>query len=175
MGDITFSSDGEGFSREDLEETSRLSEEYFKTKKDESQVSTSPENRDWFYKNCQNYLNIIRGNGKIIGYSFVLPCNKKLMEDFLEKRINEAELFEEIKKLKFNGCPEAIYLFASLIDKNFRRRGLSITAFLRIINVVTHNLESKPILFCWGYSEEGLKLAKKIAKITGLGLSVREE
>ena len=83
-----------------MDETSRISEEYFGMEKDQNQMPATSENRDWVYKNIPDYVNIMRDNGKIIGYAFMLPCSKKLMEDFLAKKINEAILFEGIKKIK---------------------------------------------------------------------------
>ncbi len=169
---ISFSSDEGKISREDLDETSRITEEYFGTEKDPSQMATTPQNRDWIYKNARGYLNIIRNNGEIIGYVFMLPCNKRLMEDFVTKKIDEATLFEGIKKMKLDGVPETIYLCASIVKEEFRGKGLATAAFVKAINYVTHNLRSKPTLFYWRYSKEGEKLAKRV-EMSGLELRVR--
>jgi|SRR3989344_4028021 len=97
--EVTFSSDGKLISLEDLDITSKIAENYFGTEKDPNQMETSKENREWVYKN-QKYLNIIKYNNEIIGFAFLLPCTKELMESFVSKRINERELFEKDKIYK---------------------------------------------------------------------------
>jgi len=172
---IVFSSDSGIFKLTDLDECRKISEDYFGTQNDSSQLPATQEVRDWIYKNVKDYTNIIKSNGKLIGYTFLLPCNKKLMLDFISKKINEAELFEGIKKIKIKDIPETIYLCASIIKEEFRGRGLSATAAIKTINKVTNNLREKPILFFWGYSENGKKVSKKIAKLTGLEVKKRKD
>lgn len=171
---ISFSSDSKKLSRKDFDDASQLSEEYFGTQKDPSQMATSPENRDWIYKNAKEYLNVIKKDGKLIGYAFILPCNKKIMDEFLVKNINEAELFEKIKKVKLKEIPETIYLCAAVVKKEYRGKGLAKAAFVKAIMNITHNLKGKPILFYWGYSKEGIILSKKIAELSDLELRVKE-
>ena len=150
-----------------------MSEEYFSMQKDSGQMNATEENKEWVYKNAENCLNIVRNNDEIIGYAFALPCNKKLMKDFLSKKISEKELFEQIKNTKIKK-PEAIYLCASVVKKEFRRRGLATSAFVKIINKIIYNIKTKPILFYWGYSKEGERLAEKVANLTGLKLRARK-
>lgn len=147
---ISFSSDDGKFSREDLNETSRIAEDYFGMQNDVSQIPATKETKDWIYRNAKDYLNIVRSDENIVGYAFMLPCNKKLMNDFLNKKINEAELFEGIKKIKLVKIPETIYLCASFLKEDFRGRGLATKAFIKSINKITKNGEYKPILFYWG-------------------------
>ena len=134
---IVFSSDNGIVNLEDLEETRNISEDYFGTQDDPNQIPTTQETRDWIYKNAKDYLNIIRDNNEIIGYTFLLPCNKKLMQDFISKKINEAELFKKIKKLDFKKYPETIYLCASILKEEFRGKGLSTIAAIKTIKKVT--------------------------------------
>jgi hypothetical protein len=117
---ISFSSDGENVSKQDIEETQIMSEEYFTTKKDPRQFVTSTKNRDWIYRNGIEHLNIIRNKGKIIGYAFMLPCNIDSMKEFITKKIDEATLFEKVRKIKLKKVPETIYLCASIVNKEFR-------------------------------------------------------
>ena len=100
MNNISFSSDTGKITRKDLDETSKLTEEYFGMKQDPSQIPATSENRDWIYKNILDYLNIIRNNRKIVGYAFLLPCNRTLMEKFVKEKLDEAVLFESIKQIK---------------------------------------------------------------------------
>lgn len=174
MEKITFSSDVGGVKRGDIDVTSKMTEEYFGMEKDSSQISNTKEMRDWIYKNNKNYLNIIKDDRGIIGYSFFLPCTKKLMEEFVNNKITEAELVEQIKKIQFSGVPESIYLCSVIVDKKFQGRGLATSACIKIINKVTDNGKQKPVLFYWEYFDEGGKLARKIAKLAGLELRVRK-
>ena len=171
--DITFSSDI-GYSRKDLDETSKLAEEYFGTKKDKNQIPTTKETRDWVFKNIQDYVNLIKHNGKIIGFSFAIPTNKKIMNMFLNSKITERELFEKVKTSEIQDIPEAIYLCSAVIKKEYQQKGLAITAFTKTIGNILSSSKEKPVLFYEPYSIEGDKLAKKIAITTHLKLLKKE-
>lgn len=173
--DFSFSSDTGNISRKDLDETSKIAEDYFGTQKNNNQIATTPENRDWFYKNIKDCINIIRFKEKIIGFSFTMPTTKKLMNSFISGKINERELFEKIKQEKIQQFPEAIYLCSAVIKKEFRRKGLVKEAFLKSLNKIISNSNKRPILFYESYSAEGNSLAKKIADLIGLTLKSRKE
>jgi hypothetical protein len=104
----------------------------------------------------------------------MLPSNKSIMNQFLERKITEAEFFDKIKEIKWIGCPEAIYLCAGFIKSKFRRKGLIFTATIKSLNKVTQNLKYKPVLFYWAYTKEGEKLAEKVSSATGLKLLKRK-
>ena len=157
-----------------IDETSKIVEEYFGTQKDPHQITTSPENRNWIYKNIKYYLNIIKHKDKIIGFSFMLPATKELMDKFISKKISEAELFEKIKISNVPQIPEAIYLCSAVIKKEFRGKGLATQASIKLINKFIDNSRQKPILFYWAWSNEGEKLAIKMAKLTNLELKYRK-
>lgn len=172
---ISYSSDTNKVTRKDIDITSEMSEEFFEMEKDPSQMAATKETRDWIYKNVKFISNIIRNNNEIIGYSFMLPCSKKIMNDFIEKRIDEATLINEIKKNKLPTSPEAIYLCSSIIKEEFRGNGIAKIGFIKLINNILKNSNIKPILFYWKYSDEGEKLVNKIAKELDLRLLVRKE
>lgn len=171
---ISFSSDT-GLLRADLNETGRMSEEFFKTKEDDSQMPVTEEHRDWIFKNLKNYLNVIKNNGKVIGYTFMMPSTLELMNDFTQGRINEAELSEKIKKLNFTDkTPEAIYLCASVVIPEFQRKGLATEAFVKSIKKIIDGSEIKPVLFYWAYSKAGGNLCRNVATLSGLDIRMRE-
>ena len=171
--EFTFSSDGKLISLEDLEVTSKIAEDYFGTEKDPNQMETSKENRLWVCEN-QKYVNIVYNNSKIIGFAFMLPCTKYLMDLFISIKINERELFERIKKIKFDKELEVLYLCSTVIKKEFRKKGLATEASLKLINKLTNNLDKRPILFYENYSKEGETIANKLANKTGLKLLSRK-
>ncbi|GEM_PF-4072437 len=172
MGKITFSSDTEGFERSDLDATSEIAEEYFETKKDQDQVSPSEELKNWIYKNCRDYLNVIRDGEKIIGYSFRIPTSVDLMNSFLRKEINEKQLFEKVMNQDFPKIPQAIYLCSTIIKESYRGKGL---AFEGSIKILEKFKKDKPVLFSWPFNESGKNLDKKISKISGLKLLIRQD
>ncbi len=171
---ITFSSDTGKVTRDDIEETSRMSVEYFFQKEDKTQMFPTPEYKEYVYKKSKNYLNVIKSNGEIIGYVFMLPCTIELMNEFLSKRIDENILVERITKIKFNGVPEAIYLCASIVKEEYRRRGLATTAFMKLIKKITKNAKKRPVIFYWAYSPEGKALNEKRKKLIDLEMLSRE-
>src|SRR3989344_9318563 len=129
---ITFSSDNKRINEEDVAEASSLCETYFKTQLDTSQIPTSTENNKWIYHHLKDYINLVREGDEIIGYSFMIPCTLSLMNDFLKKNINEAELFERIKQLN-PSFPTAIYLCDSFVKEKYRKKGLATTAFIKAL------------------------------------------
>jgi hypothetical protein len=174
MKTLVFSSDSGQLSIADINETSRISEIYFQTQNDSTQISTSTETRDWILTHAQNYLNVVKEENKIIGYSFLLPCSLSLMDEFLTERIDESTLFFRIREASdLIENPQALYLCASVIIEKYQRKGIATEAFVKMIQSLIRQNAQKPILFCWEYSQAGGKLARKIAKITGLELKIR--
>ena len=99
---------------------------------------------------------------------------KEAMEQFISKKISEAELFEKIKIIKVPKIPEAIYLCSAVIKKELQGRGLATQASIRLINKISKNSKQKPILFYWAWSKNGEKLANKLARLTNLELKFRK-
>src|SRR3989344_6494256 len=99
MKQITFSTDSKNKPtlKESIQST-KLVEDYFKTKEDNSQAQINLENIKWVRNNIPDCVNIIKYKNKNIGNTFIVPCNKKLMNQFLSKKTNENQLFEEIKR-----------------------------------------------------------------------------
>lgn len=170
---ITFSSEQKKFARKDLDETSMMAEKYFGMEKDPNQIPATKENRNWIYKNLSNYVNIIKNNDKIIGFVFVIPCDLRLMKKFVDGKINESELFENVKKIELKN-PKAIYLCSAFVNEKFRGKNLATSAMIKTIKNVTSNGRNKPVLFYWKYSSDGEKLSKKISNLTGLDLVARK-
>ncbi|MEI6731846.1 MAG: hypothetical protein WCK90_04150, partial [archaeon] len=71
---ITFSTDGDKITRKDINASSKLAEDFFQMETDPNQFRATPENRDWTFKNNEHCLNMIKNDGKVIGFSFALPC-----------------------------------------------------------------------------------------------------
>ncbi|MBI2449638.1 GNAT family N-acetyltransferase [Candidatus Pacearchaeota archaeon] len=169
---ITFSTDT-GLKEKDIEITGKLAEKYFKTQNDPNQIKVKEAHSKWILNNIPECLNIIKDDNTVIGFTLILPCNKVIMNQFLNKKINESELFEQIKKSINYDNFDTIYLCSVFIAPKYRKHGLASQAFVKSINKIIQNRKVKPILFYWAYSNEGKKLIHKIADIAKLELRER--
>ena len=82
MKGITFSTDVGILTIEDNISSGRLAEEYFGMNTDSNQIPASMENVKWINKNIPDCVNVIKNDGKIIGFTFIVQVNKKIMNDF---------------------------------------------------------------------------------------------
>ena len=170
MKGITFSTDVGILTIEDNISSGRLAEEYFGMNTDSNQIPASMENVKWINKNIPDCVNVIKNDGKIIGFTFIVPGNKKIMNDFLDEKINENELFEMVKSNISYDNFYTIYLCSAFIKNEFRRKNLALNGFIKSIDKLLGKVKKKPILFIWAYTKEGERLGEKIAKITKLKL-----
>jgi len=171
--EITFSTDTGKSSIKDNYGASRFSEEYFETEEDPAQFQPTKENILWVRKNIPDCFNAIKYKGVLIGYSFIIPCSRKLMELFLLKKLTENRLFQEVKKSADHRNFETIYMCGAVVKPEFRRRGLASAALIKSIRKITGTRRLKPTLFYWEYSRQGGKLASYVAKILGFRLKKR--
>ena len=100
----------------------------------------------------------------------IIPTTKSLMEQFLDQKINERELFE---MTPLQEKYDAVYLCSALVLEEYRRKG--ITKDL-VINAVQKIKKDHPIkcLFVWPFTEEGEKAAEKISGILNISLYKRK-
>ncbi len=158
----------------EIEEARALAESYFKTEESPDQMPTTKENSTWFRTAIPSCLQIIRHKKKIMGFGLILPCTKKLMNDFVSKKITEAELFEAIKRTEAYKKREAIYFCSVFVQPAFRGKGLALKALTQAITS-TFDLSQHPPLFYWAYSKEGDILAKKLSEQLDVPLYKRTE
>src|SRR3989344_6947209 len=164
---ITFSVDLGKLTKEDVDESSELAEEFFHMNSKPDEIPASEKNRKFVLKNIPECDNIIRANGKIIGFTLIIPCNKEVMERFLSNRISENELFEEVKKKVNYSNFDTIYLCSSFIMQEYRGQGLAIQGRIKSISKIIGKRSFKPILFSWPQTKEGKKSVEKTASILG--------
>ena len=136
---ITYSSDSGYMSLDDNIKTSKLAEDYFGMDDDPSQMKATDESRKWVMSKGKFYNNIIRDGKDIIGFTFMLPTTTNLMNLFIENKITESELFENIKNLGIEEKPEAIYLCSAFIKPEYRRKGYVTNAYVKAINKIWSN------------------------------------
>lgn len=99
----------------------------------------------------------------------LIPTTAALMNEFLENKISEKELFE---RTPVGGKYESIYLCSAMLLEEFRHRGIAGRLTLdAIVQIRSRHDISK--LFVWPFSEEGKKSALAIAEKSGLPLLLR--
>ena len=105
------------------------------------------------------------GNGPAV-WILLIPTTHQLMNEFLENKISEKELFE---KTKPNEKLEAIYLCSAMVLPEYRRKGIATKLSLQAIESIRrdHPISS---LFVWAFTKEGDALSEKIANLTNLPL-----
>jgi hypothetical protein len=106
-----------------------------------------------------------------VAWVAVFPTQQALMHDFLEGKISEKTLLDRTSSTK----PfQSIYLCSALVLPEWRNQGLACKlAVDSITSICTqHSIDA---LFAWSFSEEGEKLAQKIALHTGLPCHFRSD
>ena len=169
---ITFSVDRK-LTKKDWDESAQLAQDFFHTETKPDEIQISEENKRFIHKYMPDCNNIIRAEKKVIGSTFIVPCNKEIMRRFLNKKISEKDLFEEVKKKITYKNFDTIYLCSSFLKKEYRGRGLAIEARIKSIKKILHGRRIKPILFTWAQTKEGKKSVKRTASLLRYELKLR--
>jgi len=106
-----------------------------------------------------------------VAWLLLIPTTKELMVRFLDKRINERELFEMTPP---RATYEAVYLCSALVLEEFRGKGITKGLAIKSIRDIQkdHPIAS---LFVWPFSTEGEKAAETIAREVKLPLYKRKK
>lgn len=86
---------------------------------------------DWDFETTKMFpysWTVIKKDNEQIGYTFILPASKKLMNLFLKDEITENELSKSIKEEVTQDNFDAIYLCASVIKPEYENRGYAVHA-----------------------------------------------
>jgi ribosomal protein S18 acetylase RimI-like enzyme len=105
-----------------------------------------------------------------VAWVLVIPTTLALMNEFLEGRISERELFD---KTPIGITYEALYLCSALVLEEYRRKGIVKKLVLKAIEEIRRDHPLKA-LFVWPFSEEGEKAAQRIGELTSLPLYQRK-
>jgi GNAT superfamily N-acetyltransferase len=108
------------------------------------------------------------GNGPV-AWVLIIPTTLQLMDQFLNKKISERELFE---RTPLQGSYEAIYLCSAMVLEEFRRQGIAGKLTMDAIDQV-RKLHPVKYLFVWPFTEAGEKAAEKLAEKQQLVLKKR--
>jgi hypothetical protein len=154
-----------------LERMIQLAEKVFAVKSDPEQLDINPEVRERLIKIHPDTISQESNENGPIAWILVIPTTKELMNDFLEKKISEKEMFE---KTPLNTMYDALYLCSALVLEEYRRKGITKKLLLK----VTQNIcKDHPIkyLFTWPFSLAGDMVSEEIARITSLPLYKRQD
>jgi hypothetical protein len=105
----------------------------------------------------------VDGDGPV-AWVAVFPTQKQLMNDFLDGKISEKTMLNLTSSSEPFQC---IYLCSALVLPEWRNQGLATSLAVQSISNIRmqHPIQA---LFAWSFSQEGGKLAQKIANKTGL-------
>jgi ribosomal protein S18 acetylase RimI-like enzyme len=147
----------------------QLAEDVFATRTDPEQLDVNQAVIEHLLKiHPSTVSEYNEGKGPCV-WILVIPTTRKLMQQFLDKKISEKELYT----LTPLAVPyEAIYLCSALTLEEYRGKGIATKLTTEAIEQIK---KEQPIaaLFVWPFSEEGKQLAEKIAKLTQLPLYYR--
>jgi len=106
-----------------------------------------------------------------VAWLIVIPTTKELMVQFLDKEINERELFE---RTPIESKYDSVYLCSALVLDEYRRKGITKELAIKAINGI---IKDHPIkgLFIWSFSREGDKASERISEELKLPLYRRKK
>lgn len=109
------------------------------------------------------------GNGPV-AWVLLIPTTLDLMNQFLNCRITEKELFD---RTPFDAKYEALYLCSAMVLEEYRKKGIAKQLILNAIERIRrdHPLQS---LFVWAFTEEGDRGSETVARLTSLPLYKRQ-
>lgn len=147
----------------------QLADEVFSSRTDDSQLAIDEEVMQRLQNIHPATINEYDdGNGPVV-WILLIPTTLQLMDQFLDKKISEKELFDQTP---LNVPYEAIYLCSAMVLEEYRKKGLAMQVGLAAIEAIRIDNDIKA-LFVWPFTEAGNALAEKISSITLLPLFVR--
>lgn len=108
------------------------------------------------------------GNGPV-AWVLLIPTTLELMNQFLENKISEKELFE---LTPLDTTYDALYLCSAMVLEEYRRKGIAKRLVLNAIEKIRKDHPLKA-LFVWPFTKEGDLGAEIIARLTSLSLYKR--
>jgi predicted GNAT family acetyltransferase len=147
----------------------QLADEVFAVKSDPSQLDVNQEVLERLYQlHPATVSEYNEGNGPV-AWVLLIPTTLHLMNQFLENKISEKELFN---LTPLDTKYEAVYLCSALVLDEFRRKGITKKLALNAIEEMRKEHPLKAA-FVWAFSPEGDLAAETIAHQTSLPLNKR--
>jgi GNAT superfamily N-acetyltransferase len=147
----------------------QLADEVFAVKSDPSQLDVNQEVLERLYQlHPATVSEYNEGNGPV-AWVLLIPTTLHLMNQFLENKISEKELFN---LTPLDTKYEAVYLCSALVLDEFRRKGITKKLALKAIEEMRKEHPLKAV-FVWAFSPEGDLAAETIAHQASLPLYKR--
>lgn len=150
--------------KSNLERMIQLAEDVFAVKNDPNQLDVDQNAIERLQKMHPSTLSEHDDGNGPVAWILMFPTTLELMNQFLENKISEKELFEQTPlNIKY----EALYLCSALVLEEYRKKGLAKQLTLNAIEQIRKDHPIKAI-FVWPFTPEGDATATKIADIVGL-------
>lgn len=148
----------------------KLAEEFFDMKNDPAQLSVDEDTMKCLLEINPSTLSEKTDENGPIAWMLIIPTTKKIMDDFLTRKITEKEILD---RTPLGEKYDTIYLCSALVLPEYRGRGLAKQMILHAIQSI---LNQHPIqsLFVWSFSTEGKSLANWVANELNLPLFERK-
>lgn len=143
------------FTHPSFAKTAAVTEEFFGTEVDSTQIPINQETRNKFLQlspYCMNTAEDTLGNP--VSWVICIPTSVELMEKFISEKITEKELFDQTEIAEHYS---ALYLCTAFTIPAYRKKGIARALLLESIQKFK---ETNPDiqLFAWGYSAGGQKV-----------------
>ncbi|MFM2136647.1 MAG: hypothetical protein RL021_2047 [Bacteroidota bacterium] len=149
----------------------RLAEEFFAAKNDPDQLDVDEDVIARLQALHPSTLSEeVVGDGPVV-WILLMPATEATMQRFLRKEINERQLLENART---GDRFDAIYLCSALVLPEFRKQG---RAERTALNAIREIIADHPVtaLFVWPFSNEGERLALRLADALQLPLHKRPD
>ncbi|OGD67386.1 hypothetical protein A2442_02675 [Candidatus Campbellbacteria bacterium RIFOXYC2_FULL_35_25] len=144
----------------DIEKTNKIATDLFGIEEDKTQVKPTLETALKLISIDKYNFVCFKEGDEVVAWSVVLPTSKKAMDDFLEEKKNEKELFELfLEKPSF----EALYLAAVIVVPKHQKKGLGLSLMKEQINYFKEN-HGINNFFTLILSKEGKRFMENIQK-----------
>ena len=148
----------------------KVAEEVFDAKNDPDQLDVDEEVIAHLQKIHPAAVSEERDENGPIAWIILIPTTLPLMQDFLDKKISEKELYE---RTPLNMKYEALYLCSGIVLPEYRRKGIAKKLTLNAIAEMSKQHTFKAI-FEWPFTAEGNSSAEFISKELSLPLYKRQ-
>lgn len=152
-----------------LDAIADVSEEFFHTATDPTQMPMTVGSLLRLRSLHRKTLLYRTENGRPISWTAVIPTSDDLAERFLSGEIDERALFERSVPMP---AYEALYLCIVFTLPEYRRKGYVIDMLQEAIRDIPH--VPGATLFAWAYTEEGGMVMRKLGRILGTEIRMRE-
>jgi GNAT superfamily N-acetyltransferase len=154
---------------ENLKRMIQLAEEVFAVKTDPNQLDVNQEVIERLKEIHPATLSEYDDGNGPVAWILLIPSTQVLMEEFLEGKISEKQLFD---LTPLNETYNSIYLCSAMVLEEYRRQGIAKRLTLDAINNIRkdHPITS---LFVWPFSAEGDLTSETLSGLTSLPLFKR--